>query len=269
MLPRIATPCLKLFSTHKIGLPRGRIQRAAAAGEVAACSVKYYLARRGVDLDATSLPQRALRDSAAEDAWSAVDLFLFDDSRAAGAAYGTFVADLGLLDAIFSLYAARESHRTDLRDNFRVRRACRGNRAVTARSLHDVVLISQCWCGVSNDYRASEKKGYFHCCLSIKVLPTRGERDARGRALPRTALDCCSSFDPIGSLCNSPDRFGVPDFFQRRRAPNGLRSCTRYALRPRGLTFLVRFVEVVCGPLQADIVASYLGVEANLRTKLG
>jgi hypothetical protein len=81
-------------------------------------------------------------------------LLFFDNGRAASATSatnGAFLADFGLLDAVFSFHAALEGHWTDLRHDLRVRRARGGNRAVTAGSLYDVVLISQCWDGASND----------------------------------------------------------------------------------------------------------------------
>ena len=81
-------------------------------------------------------------------------LFLLDNGRAAGATSatnGAFLANFGLLDAVFSFHAALEGHWTDLRHHFRVRWARSGDRAVTAGPLYDVVLISHCWEGASND----------------------------------------------------------------------------------------------------------------------
>jgi hypothetical protein len=82
----------------------------------------------------------------------AVDyLLLFDNGRAAATTDCPFLADFGLLDAIFGFHAALESHRTDLCYDLLVRRACGGNRALAARTLHDIVLIGQCWGGASDD----------------------------------------------------------------------------------------------------------------------
>ena len=67
-------------------------------------------------------------------------LLLFDNGRAA-ATNSAFLADFGLLDAVFSFHAGLEGHRTDLRHDFLVRRTCGGNRALMARTLYDVVLI--------------------------------------------------------------------------------------------------------------------------------
>ena len=83
--------------------------------------------------------------------WAVNYLLLLDNSRAAATTDRPFVADLGLLDAIFGFHAALESHRTDLRYDLLIRRACCRNRALMARALHDIVLIGQCWGAASDD----------------------------------------------------------------------------------------------------------------------
>jgi hypothetical protein len=68
-------------------------------------------------------------------------LLLFNNGRAAATANCAFIADSGLFDAVFSFHASFEGHRTDLRHDFLVRRTCGGDRALMARTLHDIVLI--------------------------------------------------------------------------------------------------------------------------------
>jgi len=94
-------------------------------------------------------------------------LLLLDDGGGAGATNGALVADFGLLDAVFSFHAARESHRADLGHDFPVGGSSSGNRAVTAWPLYDVVFLGHCRGGASDDQCASNKKGCFHGRLSV------------------------------------------------------------------------------------------------------